>query len=589
MNNTAQVSENRAQGAPDRSEPQDANTERESTSASDSKKSFLLSFDFVLVGFLCLVEILTFAPFLKQIGFYLDDWLMLQTLYFGPQNIAGAFANYFFNDPKVIIRPVEVFHFAPMYFLFGLKPLGYHVVNGLLEICCVILLYAAIKKFSQSRFLAFLSAFAFITYPIRDSTHYWILCSSVALSLAFYLGSLLLSLKAATEKKVHLFWLSALPFALSIYNYEVFLPFAAVSALCVLLLSMRAMPRAASMIQTAQAIAPLALTAVSLVVYQRVIVPRLGLGYLHQVTIEPGQILKTILSGTFVSSPLNAFPFLQQQVAYRLAEPISIASIFSLLVIFAGAYYLSWKLLQKEAAEVKPARLAELFCLGAVAIMSSIAIFGLNTEYHPTLLTLVNRMFSGAALGWGLIFAATALGAARIFCKKRILIAMLSAVIAFGSVFFTLANWQLAQAWVVSQRVQNGLFYLVKQEKGRLRYPDTIVLTECPRYVMWSPVFDGIWDFQSMVRLALDDARIKAGVVSERLVLGRNEMKDVSMGYTCAVYPYDHLKVFIPSRKAFVPAESGQEFLSVIEKTGATIMEKGAFDRWRSELAKASD
>jgi len=113
------------------------------------------------------------------------------------------------------------------------------------------------------------------------------------------------------------------------------------------------------------------------------------------------------------------------------------------------------------------------------------------------------------------------------------------------------------------------------------------MLTECPRYVMWSPVFDGIWDFQSMVRLALDDSRIKAGVVSERLVLGLNEMKDVSMGYTCAVYPYHRLKVFIPSKKAFIPAETGQQFLNIIENSGATIMEDGAFARWRSELAKA--
>lgn len=587
MNSTLQVAESRAEGAVERSVPED---EKEMQNAAASEKSpFFLSWDFGLVAFLFLVEILTFAPFLKQIGFYLDDWLMLQTLHFGPQNLAGAFANYFYNDPKVIIRPVEVLHFAPMYFLFGLKPLGYHVVNGVLELFCVVLLYAAVKNFSQSRLLAFLSAAAFISYPIRDCTHYWILCSSVALSLAFYLGSLLLSMKATVGRKPRLYWLAAVPFALSIYNYEVFLPFAAVSGLCVLFICLRSQPLVPSIKQALHSLAPLALAVISLVVYQRLIVPKLGLGYLHQVTIDPGQILKIIGSGTFVSSPLNAFPFLQQQVGYRLAEPFSIVSILSLLAIFSGVFYFSFKLMQKESADIKPARLGELVCVGVLAIVSSISIFGLNTEYHPTLLTLVNRMFSGAAVGWGMIFAAAALGAAHLASKNRIFIAMLSALLAAGTLFFTLANWQLAQAWVVSHRVQDGLFYLVRQQKGKLGHPDTIVLTECPRYVMWSPVFDGIWDFQSMVRLALDDARIRAGVVSERLVLGRREMKDVSMGYTCAVYPYEHLKVFIPSRKEFVPAETGQDFLNVIENTGATIMEKGAFQRWRSELANAAD
>jgi hypothetical protein len=587
MNSPLQVSESRAESALERSVPEDKNETPALTA--DQKSPWFLSLDAGLVAFLCLVEILTFAPFLKQIGFYLDDWLMLQTLHFGPQNIASAFANYFFNDPKVIIRPVEVLHFAPMFFLFGLKPLGYHIVNGALEILCVVLLYAAVKNFSQSRLLAFVSVAAFVSYPIRDCTHYWILCSSVALSLAFYLGSLCLSMRAVTNRKPALYWLAAVPFALSIFNYEVFLPFAAVSALSVLFICLRSMPFVPAIKQTAHCVAPLALTVFTLVIYQRLIVPRLGLGYLHQVTIDPGQILKIIGSGTYVSSPLNAFPFLQQQVGYRLAEPFSIGAILSLLAIFAGVFYFSFKLLKKEAADIKPARLFELVCVGGLAIVSSIAIFGLNTEYHPTLLTLVNRMFSGAAVGWGMIFAAAALGAAHLVSKKRLAVAAISAVLSGGILFFTLANWQLAQAWVVSHRVQEGLFYLVKQQKGKLRHPDTIVLTECPRYVMWSPVFDGIWDFQSMVRLALDDARIRAGVVSERLVLGRREMKDVSMGYTCAVYPYEHLKVFIPSRKAFVPAQSGQAFLNVIENSGATIMEKGAFERWRLELAKAAN
>ncbi len=76
-----------------------------------SPESFLS--DLYLLGFLCLLEILTFAPFVRKVGFYLDDWLMLQTPAFSDLKISfGAFSNYFFNDPKVIIRPVEVLHFA---------------------------------------------------------------------------------------------------------------------------------------------------------------------------------------------------------------------------------------------------------------------------------------------------------------------------------------------------------------------------------------------------------------------------------------------------------------------------------------------
>ncbi len=545
--------------------------------------------DLSLVGFLCLLEILTFAQFVRKVGFYLDDWLMLQTLHFGPKDFFGALSNYFFNDPKVIIRPIEVFHFAPMYFAFGLRPLGYHLVNGALEILCICLLYAVLKRFTESRFLAFIAVAAFVVYPIHDCTHYWILCSSVTLSAAFYLVSLMASMKASLESKPYFHLISTLAFALSIFNYEVFLPFAAVTFLCIFFMARRTGSFNQALKQAFYSFIPLLACGASLFAYQRFLVPHLGLGFVHKVNLDPGHIFHVLFSGILVSSPFHAVPFVQSQLSLRLGEPFAPLDILSMSVIFAGLSFLTFRLMQKEALTVKPLCALELGAIGVASIAFSIGIFAFSSEFEPTLMTLVNRIFTGAAIGWGCIFAALIFALTRFLAKHTILKALIAICLSASCVYFTVANWALAQPWVASQKAQTGIIYLMKKEKGILRHPDSILLADCPRYVMWSPVFDGVWDFQSMVRMVLEDPKMSAGVVSERLSLGPSQVKDVSMGYTCGVYPYDRLRVFVPGNNAFLPALSGPEFIDIIDKLpGHSRLQVGTLEKWRQQLVDGS-
>ncbi len=115
-------------------------------------------------------------------------------------------------------------------------------------------------------------------------------------------------------------------------------------------------------------------------------------------------------------------------------------------------------------------------------------------------MSLVNRIFTGAAIGWGCIFASLLFASTRFFAKHTISNALQSICLSAFCVYFIIANWALAQPWVASQKAQTGIIYLMKQKKGVIQHPDSVLLADCPRYVMWSPVFDGVWDFQSMTR-----------------------------------------------------------------------------------------
>lgn len=564
----------------------------EKREVSSKESAALLRTDFLLIGLLILLEALVFGPFVSKIGFYLDDWVMVSLLRGGPQDIAGAFANYFFNDPKVIIRPVEVLHFGLLYLIFGTKPLGYHLVNAFFEICVSVLLYMVLKRFTGSRFLSFVSTAAFILYPIRDSTHYWILCSSVSLSLALYLGSLILSLKGLQESRPKLYIAAGLPFAIGLFNYEVFMPFACVSALCVLLVSLRSANLSSSLRQAIYCFIPLLVGALALFGYQRFIVPRLGIGFLHHLAIDPGQILHVIIAGIGTSNVFSALPFFREQISILFLNPHSSWNVVSLALILTGTALATFFLLITEASQVKLRTMAEIAIVGVAAIVTSLAIFGLNNQYEPTLLTLVNRIFTGASLGWSFIFSASILAlASMLFHKINNKLALksvgiaIAGLMAFGAVFFTLVNWQLANSWVVSQRAQQDVIYLVKNLRGKVKASDAIILTDFPRYVMWSPIFDGTWDFQSMVRIVLNEPKMRAGVVSDRLVIGKDDIKDISVGYTCATYPIKDIKLLVPGRNELMPVSTSRQFIDYVRTNSEkSLLSPDTLGKWQHRV-----
>ena len=126
-----------------------------------------------------------------------------------------------------MIRPVEAVHFSLMYLLFGDQPLGYHLMNGVLEVLSAVLFYLVLCRIGIGYGVAILSAMLLLVYPNHDSTHYWMVCGSVTLSLVFSLASILLSLQAITAKRRWLQTLGATFFyGLSMFNYETLMPLA---------------------------------------------------------------------------------------------------------------------------------------------------------------------------------------------------------------------------------------------------------------------------------------------------------------------------------------------------------------------------
>jgi len=531
--------------------------------------------------YLLLLEALTFGDILPKIGFYLDDWNMVSQLYFGPQQLWSMIGTYFFGDPKIIVRPVEVPHFISMFWLFRLEPIGYHIVNAFMEVMTAWLAYVVLYRLSASRLLSLLATVVFLLYPIHDSTHYWIVASSATLSLMLYMASLWCNIEGAARSNKTLMTLGYLCFAISIFNYECYLPLFPFSVACALYVTAdRKRFVARGFLQSI----PYVLAIAAVFAYGRWLVPLLGTAWVHGAEINPSNIIHTVVRGVQVSITAEPFQFLGDRLfrdgvwsrprAWLAIVPACLVGCV-LLAAFA-----------KE--QVSRAKVLLMALSGFVVVLLSFTIFGLNSEYEPTLSTFVNRINYAAAFGAGMLFAAILylMSTAR---TGRFQQAILSLALIGFVLFAMLGNWAMSRPWTLSWMMQKHVRQVVLDNRSAFKSGDTIMLMNSPRYLMWSPVFDGAWDFQNMVRLTLNDSKINGGVVSERLEVKSGAVVDVSHNYVCATYPFKAMHALIATESVVVPIRSGNDFVDVVTQRGMGFELNSSMPAiWRSQMQLAA-
>jgi len=562
-----------------------------------------------------LLQVICFGPIMTHVGFYLDDWATLAFLHFAPKEggYLGLLHYYLFNDSRVLIRPLEVLHFGTIYFLCADKPLLYHLVNLLFEAFSSLFLYCILVRLSGQRAIALAASLCLLLYPSHDSTRYWVICSSVTLSLALYLFSFLASIKATDhyldgERKPFYLWLSLsfLSFLLSLLNYETFLPMAALTVLTVLVMAWRRQKdwKKAGLAATIIAL-PLALSVGGLLVFLKVIVPKLGHGYAHAITFDAKVMLATIGQGLSLNTPWQAVPFFygQAQSALAVLTSSEIVRLVVLLVVAGTALFYLLVGDKKDSPASEPSEISgsqgqlslqpvDFLLLGLFAIFVSYTIFGLSPDYLPTYITLVNRVNTAASLGVVLVLVAVLQWSASALLKslpvagnplfKGLFLTAACAVL----LLFTLADWGLAKPWIVSWTTQKEVRGAVSQLTDKLDDKASLLLISCPRYVMWSPVFDGVWDFQNMVRITLNRPLFNANVVSERLSLSPTGLKDVSYGYECGSYPFDDLYLMVAPHPQLLAVKSAAQFVDLVEQRGMTFgFDKKTLSKWK-EVAR---
>lgn len=556
----------------------------EQSSTGSNQASLCVRWIAAILALTCLtiVYVLCYGPILRQVGFYLDDWSMWCYLQSGPREFLSLLAHCL-RDDKVIIRPLEAPYFTALYLCFGASPLGYHIVNATCEIAGAWFLCLALTRLTGNMALCLVASSLFLLNPIHDATHYWITASSVTVSLSLFLCSFWLCLKGVQESKLIWIIASVLIFAASVFNYESFAP---LSLLIIVTVFFEKVFRSGLVVALRHALLiamPFFGIVISMWFYKQQLLPLLNIGYVIPVSISPTHVSQVMEEGWRMAVSPYTFTFLLE----RAKEGLSGSNWSELLRLLGICLVLLIASILAVKQQIQSRQAALLVGLGLLAMLASYTIFAVASGYMPRLDSIWNRLNTGASVGVALVSAG--LLACLLHVLRRLShpsrAAVFVVIVLPVVLFFTLADWGYSRPWIISWKLQQHIQQIIRSRTKDLRSGDSIILANTPRYVMWSPLFDGVWDFQSMVRLSLNNRQINAGVVSERIVATPTCIKDFSMGYLCGTYPYKRMFLLFPCPEQWIPVGSADEFVKIIEKKGMSFgLDPNMPAKWRQQL-----
>jgi len=544
--------------------------------SSESQKNYFQSD--LLIPFICLllIEIIAFGINAKRVGIYQDEWITLSQLHFVPHSLDKIIAECFWN-PRILIRPVEALHFGLLFYFVQENPLWYHIVCYIWEFLGGWFLFLALSRYIGDRSIALTAAVLFLLYPTHDVTHYEIVASSIAVSMGLFTASLWLYVKGIDENRYSLIVWSSFAYLLSIYNYELCLPFVILYPL-LYILKQETPRKFLNNIKTFLVFQiPIISVALSMVLYRRWLFD-IKLGYRYALVYDLSNFFTVIWSGVTVSLSPHTFQFCASMFREAIKSGLSMFSLACLLIA-AGSVFVT--LLKESPLPTPKGKAFSLIFIGAVTLLSSYTIYGFSPEHKPVIDAWLNRVNAGGALGACLIVAGIfallrdcfTLGSKTIytyFIKQSVFAIVMSVFTAA----LIIIDWQFAQPWIVSWRAQKELINALRTNANEIKSGDSIILGGIIRYASkWVPVADGVWDFGGLARTTLNNQQINATVVTERLSITENELVDKYGDIVLGKFPFKQMILCAPDKGKWLRISSRKEFIEQSKQLGWNVRE----------------
>jgi hypothetical protein len=175
--------------------------------------------------FLSLAVVLSFSGYVLQLGFYLDDWIHLGLMTTASDDSFSGLLWLMYSWAPV--RPVHMLYTVGLYWLFGLHPTGYHLINGVVLVACTLLFYLVLRALDQPRILAVTVPLVYSLLPHYSTNRFWFAAFMIPLSIALFFLSVYADLRLLEARgRAIPGWkgLSLLSVILSGLAYEVAVP-----------------------------------------------------------------------------------------------------------------------------------------------------------------------------------------------------------------------------------------------------------------------------------------------------------------------------------------------------------------------------
>ena len=499
-------------------------------------------------SFLAAVIVVSLLTYVRGLGFHYDDYPILARE--AGSHDQSLFGLYDAARPLVGQRPVVAFIFAALDRLFGLDPLGYHVVNACLLVAVAALLYLVLRELELPRLVCVAVPLVYSTIPNYATNRFWANTFNNTLSNALFLLTVYASIRALRARPAALAgWLvlAAAAVVVGLFAYEVVVPLYALAVGLLVWVARRSTVR--TLAAAWLTIGGLVAAVVAGGIVKTALVAEHGQnGY--QLGFQSGLAhhLAYLVSGPLklnVGTYFLAVPYVLWWIVRHRFDAANAGAAAAVGVL--AFVYVLWLGRREPDAFRSGRHWRNLLRLGAVAFVLGYAIFLTNDQVLFRSAGIDNRVNAAAALGVAaMLVGAIGALASRLAERRRVAaFALAAGCVAAGGVFVidTLGSF-----WTSAVKEQHAIVRSLQQTEPSLPPSSTVLLDGvCPE-VGPAVVFADQWDFAAALRLAYDDQSLAGDVATEDLHAGarRLELEMTFLGRTSTrTYPYGpHLLVY---------------------------------------------
>jgi hypothetical protein len=512
--------------------------------------------------FLSVVIFLSLILYVRELGFYSDDWAFLATMSLSPdQSLAGLFKSLFYVHDSSM-RPVQFAYLATVYKLFNTVPLGYHMVNACVILSTTILFYLVMRELDFPRLVSLSVPLVYALLPHYSSTRFWFAASHICLSMTFYFLSLFANLKALRSQQTR-FWgwilLSQVSLLGSAFTYELAIPLFFLNLIIVWYRGrILYKSRPGDHFDKKNLILAINLPVLIMVlVFKLQSTERLFLPNENKTDLLTH--IFTIIKRSFSLTKYDYGLNIKQAILvnfgdYGIGLPLVVWSILSdlpdftilsvgfltCLIIFVYLYYTT------SNTDIKLLSVANMLttsALGLIAFGLGYAIYITNNNLFLKIIGIHNRYNLAATAGLSLSFVA-GIGLVSTllpikYWRKRFFCALISILCTFGFIIINTTSL----FWITAYHKEQKILNAIRQNVPTIPANTTLILDGICPYFWPGIVFDSSWDLAGALQLYYEDSTLRADVVTPWLEVKGNGIY-TSLNEPETSYSYDKMFVY---------------------------------------------
>lgn len=484
--------------------------------------------------FLAGVVVASAVLYVGRLGFYSDDWAFLSVLQLASdQSLSGLVGEQLGLNENLRMRPTQVVYQALLYRLFGLDPLGYHLVNIAVLVAVAVALYLVLLRVGLPRVVALAVPAVYALLPNYSTNRFWFAAFGYLLSLGLWLLAVHADLRAVESRRLWA-WKALAGAALlaAALGYEIVLPLAVLNIVAVEVHARRVHPGGlAARVGTAGRVVFHGVTVATIVgvaLYKAWVAEGVGIqtsAVFHVARVGTGAVLTDF--GTYgVGLP---------HTVWWAAPTAGITGGLVAVLVGVAVYVYLVSVTGRQPTGWPAAAWGRMAAAGVGVYVLGYAIFATTGRVQFSSTGTANRVAAGAAIGVAVIVVSVAGWAVARLLRDRVQI--LAAAVAVVCAAGVVVNNGIASYWVESWYVQQHIAAGIETSLPDLAPDSSLLLAGVCPYAGPAPVFESHWDLAGALQVAYRDPSLAADVVTSRMSLEASGVR-TRIYDTQVAYPY---------------------------------------------------